>query len=201
MYCSTCGVAYNNILVSDSPHSYVKCYLKIIIWKCYLMRVFESVWMCPYSECVCVRVCIIACYRTVVYSLSLCVIWCSWLSSNLIWEHLIPRCLFPLCLISVSHKQAKSKASTPSVISILFLSEITSHKNTELKAPQSKQNHHPFLAKCLCGRPFFSLLLNSWYCSWYAGLTPVRKVQNNNSVQTSSLLQLRVSHLGFWLPH
>lgn len=65
------------------------------------MWAHESVWMCPYSERVHVHVCMTACYRTEVNSLSLCVIWCSWLSSNLIWEHLIPRCLFPLCLISV----------------------------------------------------------------------------------------------------
>ena len=77
----------------------------------------RACWTCRCSGRACVRACIAACYRTVVYSLSLCVIWCSWLSSNLIWEHLIPRCLFPLCLISVLHKQsgaqAKSKASIP----------------------------------------------------------------------------------------
>lgn len=70
------------------------------------MLAHGSVWVRCYSECVRVRVCLTNCYRTVIYiPFSLCVIWCSWLSSNLIWEHLIPRCLFPLCLISVLHKQ------------------------------------------------------------------------------------------------
>lgn len=35
--CTVVFVVYNNIPVPDFTHSYVKCYLKIIIWKCYLM--------------------------------------------------------------------------------------------------------------------------------------------------------------------
>ncbi len=100
VYCSTCGVQqypcawfYPQLCEMLSQNHYLE------------MLPHESAWMCRYSERVCVRVHITACYRTVVYSLSLGAIWCSWLSSNLIWEHLIPRCLFPLCLISVSHKR------------------------------------------------------------------------------------------------
>lgn len=50
---------------------------------------------------------------------------------------------------------------------------------------------------------YFFFFLYSWIpdiVCWFAGLTLLQKVQNNNSVQTSSLLQLRVSHLGFGLP-
>lgn len=46
----------------------------------------------------------------------------------------------PLSNLSFARLQAKSKASTAAVISIPFLSEITSRKNTEPNAPQSKQS-------------------------------------------------------------
>lgn len=71
------------------------------------------------------------------------VLWYISLQLDLIKSHLgafdskVP--VSPLSNLSFAKAQAKSKASTPAVISILFLSEITSHQNTELKAPQSKQ--------------------------------------------------------------
>ena len=152
-------VVYNIIPVSVFTHSYLKRYLKIIIWKRYLVGALECA-VC--SVHVRVRARTAACYRTVVYSLSLCAIRCSWLSSDLIWDHLIPRCLFPLSLISVSHKQAKSKASTPAVINILFLSEITSHrKHRAAQLHGQSRTSTLSLATCLCGRPLSFLLVNS----------------------------------------
>lgn len=50
--CIVVLVVYNNIPVPDFTHSYVKCYLKIIIWKCYLMRVLECVVTVNVSVCV-----------------------------------------------------------------------------------------------------------------------------------------------------
>lgn len=50
--CTVVLVVYNNIPVSDFTHSYLKRYLKIIIWKCYLMSVFECAVRVSVSGCV-----------------------------------------------------------------------------------------------------------------------------------------------------
>ena len=69
--CTVVLVLYNNIPVSDFTHSYLKCYLKIIILECDLMRVFE----CAITVGLAVLcICTTACYCIVLYSLSFCVI-------------------------------------------------------------------------------------------------------------------------------
>lgn len=110
------------------------------------MSVFECVAALSVSMCVSV-------------SLPATVHWCISLQLALIRSHLgtfdskVP--VSPLSNLSFS----KSKASTPAVISILFLSEITSHKNTEHKAPQSKQTP-ALLLQNVCAVDHF-LLWNS----------------------------------------
>lgn len=103
------------------------------------MRVFERVVTASERACVCACV-----YVSPPATVRRCIPFLSACDSTqlaLIKSHLgafdskVP--VSPLSNLSVA--QAKSKASTPAVISILFLSEITSHKNTALKAPQSKQ--------------------------------------------------------------
>lgn len=70
--CSVCTVVLvvnNNIPVSDFTHSYVKCYLKIIMWKCYLMRVLNVSlqWACL---CACMYHCLLL--YSGVFPFSLC---------------------------------------------------------------------------------------------------------------------------------
>ncbi len=164
------------------------------------MGVFECAVTVSESVCVCVSLTATVQWYIPCFSL------CDSMQLALIKSHLgafdskVP--VSPLSNLSVAQAGCRRnlRQSTPAVISILFLSEITSHKNTELKAPQSKQTTTLLWLNTSVADLFF-LLLNSWYCVLICRIDPPTKVQNNNSVQTSSLPQLEVSHLGLWLPH
>lgn len=147
-------------------------------------------WVCT---CACTYDCLLPYWGEYPFSL------CDLMQLALIKSHLgafdskVP--VSSLSNLSFARAQAKSKTSTAAVISILFLSEITSHKNTELKSPQSKQTSTLLWLNASVA-DFFSSAFPDIVC-WYAGLTLQQKVQNNNLVQTCCLLQLRVSHLRF----